>query len=88
MYFCGIAQILPVRHETSINQSINQLFVLQMWLILAGTPYTLKCNALRSVMLRGIKSTSITIRFYNNVRLKVNLFERLRKIHMMSSHKS
>ena len=24
MYFCGIAQILPVRHETSINQSINQ----------------------------------------------------------------
>ena len=22
MYFCGIAQILPVRHETPINQSI------------------------------------------------------------------
>ena len=87
MYFCWIAQILPVRHETSINQSIicPPNVDSTMWLILAGTPYTLECNALRSVMLRGIK---VTIRIYHNVRFKVNLFERLRTIHMMSSHKS
>ena len=74
------------------HQSSNQSIICPpnvdstMWLILAGTPYTLKCNVLRSVMLRGIKS--ITIRIYHNVRFKVNLFERLRTIHMMSSHKS